>query len=82
MSIPKKFAVVPLLLMAAACGASYFKLTDPATGREYYTQDYTSKGAVIEFKDAKTGAKTTLQYPQVLEINEQTFNAGVAAPAR
>jgi hypothetical protein len=82
MSMPKKFAAVLLLLMAAACEATYYKVIDPATGREYYTLDYTNKGAVVEFKDAKTGAKTTLQNPQVLEINEQMFDAGVAAPAR
>ncbi len=82
MSMPKKFVLIPLLLMAAACEATYFKVTDPATGREYYTLDYTHKGGVIEFKDAKTGAKTTVQNPRVLEINEQTFEAGVAATAR
>jgi hypothetical protein len=82
MLMAKKFALIPLLLMAAACEATYFKVTDPATGREYYTLDYTHKGAVIEFKDARTGAKTTVQNPQVLEINEQTFEAGVAATAR
>ena len=82
MSMPMKFAAMLLLLMAAACEATYYKVTDPATGREYYTVDYAHKGAVIEFKDAKTGAKTTVQNPQVLEINEQTFEAGVAATAR
>jgi hypothetical protein len=82
MSMRRKFAVLTLLLMAAACEATYFKLTDPATGREYYTHDYTNQGAVVEFKDAKTGAKTTLQNPQVFEINEQTFNDGVAATLR
>jgi len=82
MSMPKKLAGVLLLLIAAACEATYYKVTDPATGREYFTHDYTHKGAVVEFKDAKTGAKTTLQNPVVLEINEQTFEAGVAATAR
>ena len=82
MSMPKILAVVPLLLIAAACEATYYKLTDPATGREYYAVDYMNKGTLVEFKDARTGAKTTLQNPVVLEINEQTFEAGVAAPAR
>ena len=82
MSMPKKFALIPLLLLAAACEATYFKVTDPGTGREYYTIDYTHKGTAIEFKDARTGARTTVQNPQVLEINEQTFNAGVAATTR
>ena len=82
MSMTKRFAVVSLLLMAAACEATYYRLTDPATGREYYAVDYTNKGDMIEFKDAKTGARTTVQNARVLEINEQTFNDGVAAPAR
>ena len=82
MSMPKRLAAVSLLLIAAACEATYYKLTDPATGREYYAVDYTNKGDMIEFKDAKTGARTTVQNARVLEINEQTFEAGVAATAR
>ena len=82
MSPPKKFVLFPLLLIAAACEATYYKVRDPATGREYYTVDYTHKGALVEFKDAKTGVRTTLQNPEVVEINERTFNDGVAAPAR
>jgi hypothetical protein len=82
MTMLQKFALVPLLLLAAACEATYFKVIDHATGREYYTVDYTLTGAAIQFKDAKTGAKTTVQNPQVLEINEQTFNAGLTATAR
>ena len=82
MSITKRLAVVPRLFIAAACEATYYKLTDPATGKEYYAVDYTNKGDVVEFKDAKTGARTTVQNARVLEINEQTFNDGVASPAR
>jgi len=82
MSMPKNLAVVLLLFMATACEATYYKVIDPATGREFYTHDYTPKGAAVEFKDAKTGAKTTLQNPQVFEIDEQTFNDGVAATTR
>jgi hypothetical protein len=81
MSMTKRFTLAALLFIAAACEATYYKLTDPATGREYYAVDYTNKGDMIEFKDAKTGARTTVQNARVLEINEQTFNAGVAAPA-
>ena len=82
MPMPKKFAVVPLLFMAAACAASYFKVTDPASGKEYYTLDYTHKGAAVEFKDARTGAKMSLQNADVLEINEKTFLEGLRAAAR
>ena len=82
MAMSKKFAVFALALLVSACGATYFKVTDRATGREYYTVDFTHKGDAIEFKDAKTGARTTLQNPEILEINKQTFNAGIDAAAR
>jgi len=70
-----------LLLMAAACTATYFKVTDLDTGREYYTGDFTRKDGAIRFKDARTGATTTVRNAQVLEIDQRTFDSGVAAPS-
>jgi len=77
----KVSCLMPLLLMAAACTATYFKVTDLDTGREYYTGDFTRKDGAIRFKDARTGATTTVQNPQVLEIDQRTFDSGVAAPS-
>jgi len=77
----KVSCLMPLLLIAAACTATYFKVTDLDTGREYYTGDFTRKDGAIRFKDARTGATTTLQNPQVLEIDQRTFDSGVAAPS-
>jgi len=74
-------ALLPLLLLAAACTATYFKVTDLATGREYYTGDFARKDGAIHFKDARTGANTTVQNAQVLEIDQRTFDSGVAAPS-
>jgi hypothetical protein len=83
MPILKKLEVLPpllaLLLLVAACTATYFKVTDPATGKEYYTVDYTDMGDAVRFKDARTGATTTLQNPQILEIDQRSFDSGVAA---
>jgi len=81
MSILKTIALLPLLLMVAACEATYFKITDPATGNEYYTVDYTHAGDAIRFQDAKTGATRTVQNPRVLDIDHKAFEAGVAASA-
>ena len=69
-----------LSLAVAGC-ASYYKVTDPTSGKEFYTQDVSRKitGGAIEFKDAKTGAATTLQNSQVLEIDKKTYEAGLAA---
>ena len=76
----KNLAVALLLAVAAGC-ASYYKVTDTTTGREYYTQDVDRQGSAVQFTDDKTGAKTTLHNTQVLEIDESTYRAGLAAPA-
>ena len=79
MSAQRSLAVATLMVLAAGC-AHYYKVTDPGSGREYYTEevDYTKSGA-IQFKDAKTGAVTTMQNSQVLEIKEDAFTKGVGA---
>jgi len=76
----KLLAVVLPMVALTGC-ASYFKVTEPASGKEFYTQDVSRKigGGAIEFKDAKTGAITTLQNSQVLEIDKKTYEAGLAA---
>ena len=80
MSKLKNLAVAPLLVVAAGC-ASYYKVTDTTSGKEYYTQEVSRQGSAVQFTDAKTGATTTLQNSQVLEINEDAYRAGVAASA-
>ena len=76
----KSLAIAPLLAVAAGC-ASYYKVTDTTNGKEYYTQEVSRQGSAVQFTDAKTRATTTLQNSQVLEINEDAYRAGVAAPA-
>ena len=75
--------VIVLALLGIAVGgcASYYKVTEPGSGKEFYTQDVSRKigGGAIEFKDAKTGAITTLQNSQVLEIDKKTYEAGLSA---
>lgn len=80
MSVFRALALAPLMAAVAAC-ASYYKVTEPISGKEFYTQDVSHKigGSAIEFKDAKTGAQTTLQNSQVLEIDKKTYEAGLAA---
>lgn len=79
MFISRSLAVASLLAVAGC--VSYFKVTEPGSGKEFYTQDVSRKigGGAIEFKDAKTGATTTLQNSQVLEIDKKTYEAGLAA---
>jgi len=80
MSTPRAFAIVVLLAAGTGC-ASYYKVTEPTSGKEFYTQEVSRKltGGAVEFKDAKTGAATTLQNSQVLEIDKKTYEAGLSA---
>ncbi|HET7763596.1 MAG TPA: hypothetical protein VFK92_00735 [Burkholderiales bacterium] len=74
-------SALALGIVAAGC-ASYYKVTEPASGKEFYTKEVSRKlgaGGAIEFKDAKTGATTTLQNSQVLEIDKKAYEAGLAA---
>jgi hypothetical protein len=65
-----------LLLLAAGC-TNYYRITDQATGRIYYTTDYdrTDSGAVV-FEDAKSRSNVTLQSSEVREVSRPDFQAG------
>ena len=64
-----------LFLVAAGC-TSYYRVTDQASGRTYYTTDYdrTDSGGVV-FKDAKSFSKVTLQSSELREVSRQDFEA-------
>ena len=80
MPIVERLALTLWVVTLAGC-ASYYKVTEPGSGKEFYTEQVSRKltGGAIEFKDAKTGAITTLQNSQVLEIDKKTYEAGLAA---
>jgi hypothetical protein len=65
-----------LFLFAAAC-TSYYRVSDQATGKVYYTTDYdrTDSGAVV-FEDAKTRHKVTLQSSEINKVSRSDFEAG------
>src|SRR5512139_1035426 len=67
-------------LLVAGC-ASYYKVTDPQTGKEFYTQKVdTLSGGAVKVLDARSGSIVTLQNSQVKEISEKEYKAGLAAP--
>ena len=67
-------------LLVVGC-ATYYKVTDPQSGKAYYTQkiDKAGGGAVI-VKDARTNSIVTLQNSEVKEISEKEYKAGLTAP--
>ena len=65
-----------LLLFAAGC-SSYYRISDQATGRIYYTTDYDRKdGGGVVFEDAKSSATVTLQSSEIREVSKPDFDAG------
>ena len=67
-------------LLVVGC-ASYYKVTDPQTGKEFYTQKVdTLSGGAVKVMDTRTGSTITLQNSQVKEISEKEYKAGLAAP--
>ncbi len=68
-------------LALAACllatGCTYYSVTDPASGKVYYTDNWNQKrhdqSGAIRFKDAATGDEVTLQSSQVRKISEERF---------
>jgi len=70
-------AVVVLAAMTVAC-SHYYKVSDPAGSKEYYTTEVEeAMGGAIKIKDEKTGATVTLQSSEVKEISGEEFDKAV-----
>ncbi len=67
-----------MMTLVAGCGSDYYRVTDPAGNRQYYTTDIDkTKAGAITFKDAKSGSTVTLQSSEVKEISKDEFKSAV-----
>lgn len=75
------FSIVAMLCLTVGCGSSYYRVTDPASGKSYFTKkvDASGRGGAVKFKDQRTGGHVTLQSSEVKEISEGEYDAGLAA---
>jgi hypothetical protein len=80
---PRSFLrlATPLCLLAAlAAGGctTYYRVTDPASSRQYYTTDVDkNRDGSIEFDDAMTGSEVTLQSSEIKTISKDEYKAAV-----
>ncbi len=74
--------VVALAILSCAGCASYYQVTDPGSGKVFYTQEVKRNGSAVEFKDVATGSVVTLQNSAVKEIDKGEFEKGITAPAK
>jgi uncharacterized protein YceK len=72
-------AVVLVLMMVTMGCASYYQITDPGSDKVYYTTKVDkNRDGSIEFKDATSGGKITLQSSEVLKIKKDEFKSKTA----
>ena len=68
-----------IALAATTACASYYKVSDPATGQDYYTKKYKQrKSGSVVFTDEKTGRQVTLQNSEIEEVSKGTYRSGLA----
>jgi len=71
-------ALLALVLATAGC-TTYYRVTDPASGRTYYTDDVKRNAqGTVQFTDAKSGADVTLPTSEVLEISSDDYKKNTA----
>lgn len=70
-------AASSILLALAGC-SSYYRVSDPDSGKQYYTTSIGHKaGGAIEFKDAKSGSTVTVQNSEVSKIKKGEYDTAV-----
>ena len=67
-----------LIITVAAC-SSHYRVTDPASGKTYYTTkiNEAGRGGAVKIKDDRTGSMVTLQSSEVKEISADEYEAGL-----
>ena len=60
-------------LMATGCGTHYYRVTDPESGKTYYTNkiERVWQGGAVNFEDAQSGNSVTLQNSDVKALGRR-----------
>jgi hypothetical protein len=70
-------AAVCLALLCIGGCTSYYKVTDPTTGREYYTTELQRKNSgAATLKDGRTGNIVNLQNSEIAQVSKEQYDAG------
>ncbi len=72
-------AVCAVMLGAAGCSKSYYRVRDTANvGNTYYTRSLdTKRSGTVVFTDARSGARVTLQSSTIQRISREEWNGAV-----
>lgn len=70
-----------LILCVGGCASDYYKVTDPTTGKDYYTTKVDrNKSGGATLKDGRTGKEVTLQNSEIAKVSKEQYDAGRFAP--
>jgi uncharacterized protein YceK len=71
--------VLCLIFTPLAGCSTYLRVTDPASGKAYYTTDIdeAGKAGAVKFKDEKSGSVVTLQSSEVKEVSKDEYMAAL-----
>ena len=70
-----------ILFTAGGC-TKYYEVTDPSTGKVYYTTSLDERsGGAVALRDANTGANVTVQNSEVRQISEEAYRRDRRAAA-
>jgi hypothetical protein len=70
-------ALLAIVLVTAGC-TTYYRVTDPQSGKMYYTDEIKRSGSAVMFKDAKSGSEVTLQGSEIKEISSEDYQKNTA----
>jgi hypothetical protein len=74
MTATRLTVMTALMLGLAAVGCTtYYRVTDPASGRKYYTDEYKRTDAGIRFKDHISGSEVMLPASEILEVSKDEY---------
>ena len=70
------FTVCGFMMILAGC-TTYYHVTDPTTGRDYYTTkvEDVGKDGTVKIKDEKTGSTVRIKSSEVKEISKEEYKA-------
>ncbi|HSZ55473.1 MAG TPA: hypothetical protein VK797_07435 [Tepidisphaeraceae bacterium] len=76
----KTLFVAGLILGFVVGCASYYRVTDPSTGKVYYTTELKQDSGATTLKDGRTGDMVTVQNVEVRKISKEDYEVGRMTP--
>ena len=71
-------AAVTIFVAAFSVGCTkYYQVTDPSTGKVYYTTEVEMKSGATMLQDDKSRTKVTIQNSEVTEITKDQYKKAV-----